>query len=173
MSEKEYKRKFPFLIFLLPVMLLIAACGVSTVPGEAAGAQPETVIEETERPTESEERIDGAEEVSEFLAEHGRLPNCYITKEEARALGWEGGSVEQVAPGKCIGGDVFGNYEGNLPDKDGRIWYECDIDTLDYKDRGSRRLVFSNDGLIYYSGDHYRHFELLKDLTEDEKWSLR
>ena len=56
---------------------------------------------------------------------------------------------------------TFGNYEGILPDAPGREWTECDIDTLNYKSRGSRRIVFSNDGLIYYSGDHYKTFELL------------
>ena len=81
--------------------------------------------------------------------------------------------MEQVAPGKCIGGDRFWNLEEQLPDADGRIWYECDIDTLDYKDRGSRRLVFSNDGLFYYTHDHYKHFEQIKALTEDQTWSLR
>ncbi len=159
----------------MPVMLLIAGCG----NGAAAGGSDDTAAEKdgatdaAEEAGAADEQIDGAEEVSEFIAEHGRLPNCYITKDEARALGWEGGSVEQVAPGKCIGGDRFGNLEEQLPDAEGRVWYECDIDTLDYKDRGSRRLVFSNDGLFYYTHDHYKHFELIKDLTEDKTWSLR
>ena len=89
------------------------------------------------------------------------FPSNYITKKEAEALGWQGGSLNDYAPGKCIGGGHFGNYEGILPDAPGREWTECDIDTLNYKSRGSRRIVFSNDGLIYYSGDHYKTFELL------------
>ena len=69
--------------------------------------------------------------------------------------------MEKYAPGYCIGGDYFGNYEGILPKKNGRTYSECDIDTLDYKNRGSRRLIYSNDGLIYYTGDHYETFELI------------
>ena len=78
-----------------------------------------------------------------------------------QALGWEGGSLEPYAPGKCIGGSRFGNYEGILPEKDGRTYTECDIDTLGAEKRGGKRIVFSNDGLIYYTEDHYETFELL------------
>ena len=99
--------------------------------------------------------------VSFYLDTYGTLPNNFITKAEARELGWEGGGLEDYAPGKCIGGDVFGNYEGLLPEKEGRIYYECDIDTLGASSRGAKRLVYSNDGLIYYTEDHYDSFELL------------
>ena len=61
----------------------------------------------------------------------------------------------------CIGGSRFGNYEGLLPEADGRTWTECDIHTLGADSRGAERSVFSNDGLIYYTGDHYKTFELL------------
>ena len=69
--------------------------------------------------------------------------------------------MDKYAPGMCIGGDRFGNYEGLLPDAKGRRWTECDIDTLGAKSRGAKRIVFSNDGLIYYTDDHYESFELL------------
>ena len=104
---------------------------------------------------------DSKEDVSVYIHLYGRLPDNYITKSEARDLGWEGGSVEDHAPGKCIGGDRFGNYEGLLPDAEGRVWYECDIDTLGAGSRGAKRIVFSNDGLIYYTDDHYESFTLL------------
>ena len=84
-----------------------------------------------------------------------------MTKNEARDLGWEGGGLDRFAEGMCIGGDRFGNYEGILPDAEGRRWTECDIDTLGAKSRGAKRIVFSNDGLIYYTEDHYETFELL------------
>ena len=58
-------------------------------------------------------------------------------------------------------GDYFGNYEGLLPEKKGRKYTECDIDTLGAKSRGAKRIIFSNDGLIYYTDDHYESFELL------------
>ena len=102
-----------------------------------------------------------AMDVSLYLHVHGHLPENYITKDEARELGWEGGSVEAYAPGYAIGGDAFGNREGLLPEAPDRIYYECDIDTLGEDSRGAKRIVFSNDGLIYYTQDHYESFELL------------
>lgn len=99
--------------------------------------------------------------VALYIHTYGHLPENFITKDEARDLGWEGGSVEKYAPGCAIGGDKFGNYEGQLPKAKGRTYYECDIDTDGYHSRGSRRIVFSNDGLIYYTHDHYESFELL------------
>lgn len=99
------------------------------------------------------------DEVALYIHTYGHLPNNYITKNEARELGWEGGSVEDYAPGCSIGGDRFGNYEGILPQ--GKKYTECDIDTLGRSSRGSRRIVFSNDGCIYYTDDHYETFELL------------
>jgi hypothetical protein len=79
----------------------------------------------------------------------------------ARKLGWQSGSLERYAPGCCIGGDVFGNREGLLPKKDGRIYYECDIDTMGGGSRGAKRIVYSNDGLVYYTSDHYGSFTLM------------
>jgi len=99
------------------------------------------------------------EDVALYIHLYGELPFNFMTKKEARALGWEGGSLEPVAPGMCIGGDWFGNYEGLLPED--REYTECDIDTLGAKSRGAKRIVFSDDGLIYYTEDHYESFELL------------
>lgn len=101
------------------------------------------------------------DEVALYISIYGHLPSNFITKKEAQALGWEGGSLEPYAPGKCIGGSRFGNYEGVLPEKEGRVYTECDIDTLGADRRGAKRIVFSNDGLIYYTEDHYESFELL------------
>ena len=100
-------------------------------------------------------------DVSLYLYVYGHLPDNYITKDEARKLGWEGGSVEAYAPGYAIGGDVFGNREGLLPEAPDRVYYECDVDTEGADSRGSNRLVYSNDGLIYYTHDHYESFQLL------------
>ena len=101
------------------------------------------------------------DEVAQYIFTYGHLPSNFITKKEAKALGWEGGGLEPYAPGKCIGGSRFGNYEGLLPEKEGRVYTECDIDTLGADSRGAKRIVFSNDGLIYYTEDHYESFELL------------
>lgn len=104
---------------------------------------------------------DQPEDVALFIHTYGRLPDNYITKKEAEKLGWTGGSVERYAPGKCIGGSRFGNREGILPSAKGRTWTECDINTLGKSSRGAERIVFSNDGLIYYTDDHYVSFILL------------
>ena len=129
----------------------------------------ETEPEETTVPDETEEVLqvdeNGAyttkQEVAFYIYTYGHLPSNFITKKEAESLGWSGGSLEPYAPGKCIGGNRFGNYEGLLPEKDGRKYTECDIDTLGAEKRGAKRIVFSNDGLIYYTEDHYETFELL------------
>ena len=96
-----------------------------------------------------------------YIHTYGKLPSNFITKKEAEALGWPGGDLRPYAPGKCIGGSKFGNYEGLLPTKKGRTYTECDIDTLGASKRGAKRIVFSNDGLIYYTDDHYESFTLL------------
>lgn len=101
------------------------------------------------------------DEVALYIHLFGHLPKNYITKNEAQALGWTGGSLEPYAPGCSIGGGYFGNYEGMLPAKRGRRYTECDIDTRGAKSRGAKRIVFSNDGLIYYTDDHYETFTLL------------
>ncbi|MBQ3392154.1 MAG: ribonuclease [Lachnospiraceae bacterium] len=98
------------------------------------------------------------EDVALYLHVYGRLPSNFMTKKEARKLGWDGGSLEDYAPGMCIGGDYYGNREGLLPD--GK-YHECDIDTLGAKKRGAKRIVYSDDGRIYYTSDHYGSFEQL------------
>ena len=105
------------------------------------------------------------EEVALYLYTYGKLPSNFITKKEAENLGWkkkdgEAGQLHVVAPGMSIGGSSFGNYEGLLPEKKGRKYFECDINYVK-GNRGAERLVYSNDGLIFYTGDHYESFEQL------------
>lgn len=102
------------------------------------------------------------EDVGLYIHLYGRLPKNFITKSQAKKYGWKSGALEPYAPGYCIGGDTFKNREGLLPKAAGRTYKECDIDTLGSRgSRGSRRIVFSNDGLIYFTSDHYRSFTLL------------
>ena len=101
------------------------------------------------------------EHVAAYINEFAKLPHNYITKNQAKKLGWQTkGTLDKVAPGKSIGGDRYGNYEGLLPKKNGRTWTECDIDYVK-GNRNAKRIVFSNDGLIYYTGDHYKSFSKL------------
>ena len=142
---------------------------------ETDAAPEETAEPSTEAPTEAptEPQTEAAaaidedgwyyskDEVALYIHTYGCLPGNFITKREAKKLGWKSGSLEKFAPGKCIGGDRFGNYEGLLPDAPGRTFTECDIDTKGAKKRGAKRIIFSNDGLIYYTEDHYESFTLL------------
>ena len=102
------------------------------------------------------------EEVAEYIHLFGHLPDNFITKKEAKKLGWisSEGNLDEVAPGKSIGGDYFGNYEGQLPEEKGRDYYECDIDFTGGR-RGAKRIIYSNDGLVFYTEDHYTTFEQL------------
>lgn len=168
-----------------------APSGADTLPPAAStekpSALPETAPPETQAPTAAEEPsappetastatdapapaltvsedgwYDSKEEVALYLHLYGHLPGNYVTKQEAEAKGWTGGSVERyTGEGTAIGGSRFGNYEGLLPKAAGRTYTECDIGTVGASSRGAKRLVFSNDGLIYYTEDHYGSFELL------------
>lgn len=104
------------------------------------------------------------EEVSLYLHVFRELPPNYLTKAEARELGWESskGNLWDVAYGLSIGGDPFGNREGLLPKTKGRTWYECDVNYYGGY-RGSERVLYASDGLIYYTDDHYESFEELYD----------
>ena len=121
----------------------------------------ETTPEPTEAAIDENGTFTSKDDVALYIHTYGHLPSNFVTKSEARNAGWEGGSLEDYFPGCSIGGDVFGNREGILPKKNGRTYYECDIDTMGKKSRGAKRIVFSNDGLIYYTEDHYETFTLL------------
>lgn len=102
------------------------------------------------------------EEVALYIHLYDRLPDNYVSKKEAEEAGWRGGSVERyTGEGTAIGGSRFGNREGLLPSEKGRTYYECDIDTIGETSRGAKRIIFSSDGLIYYTEDHYESFTLL------------
>ena len=137
------------IVLLVLSALLFAACA------------PATVVDAEESDAGSGMLLTSKDEVAAYIRDNGCLPDNFITKAEARELGWNGGSLEPYAPGMCIGGDRFGNYEGLLPEKGGRTYYECDIDTLGAETRGAKRIVYSSDGLIYFTEDHYESFELL------------
>ena len=115
----------------------------------------------TDCPVQYGEDYDDKDRVALYLHLYGELPPHFITKSEAQKLGWGSGEVEYYRKGAAIGGDRFGNYEGLLPKKKGRQYYECDIGTVGKKSRGAQRIIFSNDGLVYYTDDHYESFTLL------------
>lgn len=101
-------------------------------------------------------------DVALYIHTYGCLPSNFISKTKARNAGWDSneGNLDEVCPGKSIGGSIFYNDEGKLPDAQGRTWKECDINYHGGY-RGGERIVFSSDGLIYYTKDHYKTFEQL------------
>lgn len=125
-------------------------------------------IDDPEPTVETNDKIDengkytSKEEVALYIHTYGKLPSNYISKNDAKDLGWVAskGNLLDVCKGCSIGGDKFTNREGNLPKKKGRQYYECDID-YEGGNRNAKRIVYSNDGLIYYTNDHYNTFELL------------
>lgn len=160
-SEKKFLSGAAALIVTLLVLmaLCLTGCGGekdASGQGDEAGTKETVTVEENGT-------YDSKEDVAEYLSIYKKLPKNYITKKEARKLGWRGGYLEPYAPGKTIGGDRFGNREKKLPNKSGRKYYECDIDTLGAKKRGPKRMIYSNDGLIYYTEDHYNNFEKMPE----------
>ena len=126
-------------------------------------SEEETLQESaTEKEVQVEENgnYTSKEEVALYIHTYGRLPANYITKKEAQDMGWDPskGNLSDILPGMSIGGSAFGNYEGALPRANGRRYFECDID-YDGGYRGAKRLVYSNDGLVFYTEDHYNTFE--------------
>ncbi|MBQ7013116.1 MAG: ribonuclease [Oscillospiraceae bacterium] len=130
----------------------------SEAPATEAGTTPEPEAE-TEDDVVWGESYSTPEEVAEYIHLYGELPENFITKNEARDMGWESseGNLWEVAPGMSIGGDYFGNYEGLLPD--GR-YRECDVN-FDGGYRGAERIIYGEDGSVWYTDDHYESFTQL------------
>lgn len=139
-------------------IVITTAPPVNTQPsGNAATrAPPETAA------IREDGRYSTPEDVALYLHTYGRLPRNYLTKDAAMRLGWDAGkgNLWEVTDRMSIGGDVFGNREGLLPAKPGRTWRECDVRYAGGF-RGGERIVYSSDGLIYYSKDHYASFTRL------------
>ena len=137
----------------------------SPAPAETKRPSPSPAPAATEEPFVIQyEDYSDKDHVAAYLHEFGELPPNYITKREAQEMGWVNslGNLWQVAPEMSIGGDSFGNYEGKLPKARGRTYYECDIDYDPLEDHGRRngkRIIYSSDGLIFYTEDHYNTFE--------------
>ena len=177
---------------LLAMLLVLAGCGAkesAELPARtevvraaetAAETPPEEVPAEkptgkpTETPTappketEKPGPIIDPQEIADYLFTYGKLPDNFITKQEAQNLGWDSSRnyVSDVAPGKSIGGDRFGNYGGNLPKVKGRTYYEADCGYTGGK-RGASRIVYSSDGHVWYTEDHYTTFTELFPSGQD------
>lgn len=168
------KKLFALAVLLLAGLLVLTGCGqletaldgaaaptefLAVATPEPAGA-PEAEV--TEPPAEEAGPVIEPQAIADYLFRHGELPENFITKEEAQELGWDSSRnyLSDVAPGKSIGGDRFGNYEGQLPKARGRKFFECDANYTGGK-RGAERIVYSSDGRVWYTKDHYGTFEEL------------
>lgn len=109
------------------------------------------------------------QDIADYLFAHGELPDNFITKDEAQALGWDSSRnyLSDVAPGKSIGGDRFGNYQGRLPKAKGRTFWEADCRYTSGR-RGSERIIWSSDGHVWYTNDHYNTFTELFPSNQEE-----
>lgn len=121
----------------------------------SAGAAADVSVSEDDTYTDKDH-------VALYLHLYQKLPANYISKTRAKKAGWdaEKGNLWDVCPGKSIGGGAFYNDDGLLPEKSGRTWKECDIDYAGGY-RGAKRICYSNDGLIFYTDDHYQSFTRL------------
>ena len=177
---KKFKKSLSLILLALFALSCFTACSaadvadivetaydIAAIVEEVANTEvsddsnPQDITKGSPQELDEDGIYSSAEDVALYIHTYNKLPKNFMTKSKAREGGWSGGSLEPYFPGMCIGGDYFGNKEGLLPDAKGRKWTECDIDTLGADSRGAKRLVFSNDGLIYYTDDHYESFTQL------------
>ncbi len=182
--ERHFRRKLPSLIAAIVVV------AVALLLPKFFGDEPDNFIThdtgsdavdvgDTNANTSTDTESDGTfvfedmpyldkDSVAAYIHTFGKLPKNYLTKSEAEDLGWDSskGNLWVVAPGSAIGGDTFRNYDRTLPHAPGRVYYECDVN-YDGGYRDAERIVFSNDGLIFYTSDHYETFTEL--YAEDGK----
>lgn len=152
-------KKFKSYIYLLLVgILFLTGCSEDiSLDIEEFGSQE---IADEQLVIDENSEYNDLENVVLYIEEYGKLPSNYISKKEAKNLGWisKEGNLWDVAQGKSIGGDYFGNYEEKLPKVEKRKYYECDIN-YNGGYRGQERLIYSNDGVFYYTNDHYNNFK--------------
>jgi len=157
MKNKIFKLTAFALIAVIALFVFVGCSDVMdvlTMPNDISGATSpdDSLISE-------EGEYSDKENVALYLHNFGKLPQNYITKKEAESEGWEShkGNLHEILPGKSIGGDHFGNHEGLLPEEKGLSYHECDID-YESGGRNGKRIIYSNQGDIYYTDDHYKTF---------------
>ena len=170
MLQRKPIRSWAIMIALLLALACLSGCQAPVYEQPSAPAPQQISQTEAGQPSsetpavtvQAGQRYSTPEAVAAYLHQYHELPPNYLTKAEAQQLGWNNaeGNLWEVTEQMSIGGDRFGNREGLLPKASGRQYYECDIN---YQGgyRGAERIVYSNDGLIFYSADHYQTFKQL------------
>ena len=174
-TMRKHGRLYALLALLLAAALALGACTADaavtarskkkkktarpTATVTAAATEAPDGAETPEEPAEEPGPIIEPQRIADYIFEHGELPDNFITKKEAQELGWNSryNYVSDIAPGKSIGGDYYGNYEGRLPRVKGRIYYEADCWYTEGP-RNEYRIVYSSDGHVWYTEDHYNTF---------------
>jgi len=108
--------------------------------------------------TENIDELTNENKVINYVKATRRLPDYYVTKSEAKKNGWvpSKGNLCEVLPGKAIGGDRFSNREKQLPGKE--QYYEADVN-YNCGNRNADRIVFTENGEVYLTKDHYKSFQ--------------
>lgn len=155
--RNKWKKGFQSLLLIL-MLVSLAGCQSTAVKSPADSSAASSVKGQVTKG----ERYSSKEQVAAYIREFRTLPPNYITKADAQKVGWDSakGNLWKVTDRKSIGGDHYGNREGLLPKANGRQYYECDIDYAGGH-RGAKRIVYSNDGLVFYTDDHYKTFKQL------------
>lgn len=150
------------LALALVAALLATTLGLTLTACESESARQADVPSPTSVALSRDGSYTSKDDVALYLHTYGKLPPNFISKTKARKAGWDPqkGNLNEVCPGKSIGGSVFYNDDHALPDAPGRTWHECDVN-YQGGHRGPERIVYSTDGLVYYTPDHYKTFEQL------------
>ena len=152
--------KFKLIVLLLLILPIMTGCKFKLIENQYTTPAMQETIESIQ--VEENGVYTSKEEVAAYIHKYQKLPSNYITEQEAKKLGWESkkGNLNKVAPEKSIGGAMFQNKEQLLAIKEGRQYYTCDVNYTDGF-RNDDRIVYSNDGMIYYTTNAYKSFELL------------
>lgn len=166
--KKRFGMKLVALLLVAAALLGCLTTAFAASKKQSAAKTETLVVYAADYPVEEDGWYSTMEEVAVYLTLYEKLPGNFISKYDAENLGWDNrkGNLDKVAPGCSIGGNRFGNYEGLLPEAKGRKYTECDI-KYDGGYRNGERIVFSNDGLIFYTSDHYQTFTPVKVIVEE------
>lgn len=156
------RKVFAFVLTAVLAVCVLGGCTSSAASSSASASASASTSAGSKITVTQDGSYTDKDHVALYIHTYGKLPGNYISKTKATKAGWvaEKGNLWDVLPGKSIGGGPFYNDDGLLPEKDGRTWKECDID-YQGGNRGAKRICFSSDGLIYYTGDHYKSFTQL------------
>ncbi len=150
-------KKWLYLLVLSSFLWVVTGCQFEVPVEDINSNLPSQQYEEKQAQLlEEKAYYYSKEDVALYIHQYGKLPDNYIRKHEAEAMNWSPRDHTYV-----VGGNRFGNREGLLPKKKGRQYYEADVQAGYTHHRGPQRIIYSNDGLIFYTDDHYDSFEQL------------